>query len=161
MRGTISNLEQLGLSFDGIGDTFFLVGLLNEFMNRFQAEGDHFFMEISWRQSFVLICLNLFQEAPTLGELSEAMGCTHQNAKQLIKKLEKEGFIRIEKDDYDKRKQRIYATEKAAQFNEAYSKPSEAFMQFLYQGISKEQLAITIQTIIQMDENLKKLREKE
>ena len=154
----ISEMNQQTFDFDGIGDTFFLVGLLNEFMNRFQTAGDTFFDEISWRQCFVLICLGLFREAPSLKELSEVMGCSHQNAKQLILKLEKAGFLRVEQDEKDKRKQRIYKTEKAEVFDAKYDEPSAKFMEFLYQGVSREKLAVTIQTIAQMDENLKRWR---
>jgi len=158
MRYQVSELDEKNIDFEGVRDPFFLVGLMNEFMNRFQTAGDTFFEEISWKQSFVLICLNLHREAPTLKELAETMGCSHQNAKQLVLRLEKAGFIRIEQDLSDKRKQRIYATSKAACFDQKYSRSSEKFMEMLYQGVSKERITVTIQTILQMDENLKKWR---
>ena len=41
-----------GVNFEGIPDTFFLIGLLNEFNNRFQSYGDEIFNEMSWKQCF-------------------------------------------------------------------------------------------------------------
>ena len=48
---------------------------------------------------FFLICLSLFREdPPTLKELSELMGTSHQNVKQIALKLERKGFISILRD---------------------------------------------------------------
>ena len=43
------------LSFDGIDSSFFLIGLLSAFDNRYQAKADSFFEEISWKQFFAII----------------------------------------------------------------------------------------------------------
>ena len=65
----------------------FLIGLLNAMMNNFQTVGDTFFEEMSWKQCFVMICIGLFEEPPTLKELSELMGSSHQNVKKMVEKL--------------------------------------------------------------------------
>ena len=62
----------------------FLLGLLSAFDNRFQASADAFFKEITWKQFFAIICINLCKEAPTINELSEVMGSSHQNVKQIL-----------------------------------------------------------------------------
>ena len=96
----------------------FLLGLLSAFDNRYQAAADAFFKEITWKQFFAIVCINLCKEAPTLNELSEVMGSSHQNVKQILLKLEKKGFISMMPDEKDKRKQRIYVTEEARTFLE-------------------------------------------
>ncbi len=145
------------IDFGNLDDSFFLIGLLNEFTNRFQAVGDSFFKEMSWKQCFLLSCIRFFKQPPTLKELSQLMGSSHQNVKQMLLKLEKTGYVTFQPDAYDGRKQRILLTEKANKFNEKHSEPSAVFMDELFRNIDKENLAITIQTILELDEQLKKM----
>lgn len=139
-------------------NSFFLIGLLNEFINRFQTVGDGFFEEISWKQCFLLICIRLCSQPPTLKEVSEIMGSSHQNIKQMLLKLEKAGFVTMMPDEQDKRKQRIILTQKADDFNEKYDKPSEEFMAHMFGNVDQGDLEITIKTIMQLDEELKKMK---
>ena len=94
----------------------FLLGLLSAFDNRYQAAADAFFKEITWKQFFAIICINLCKEAPTINELSDVMGSSHQNVKQILLRLEKKGFVSTVVDDRDKRKQRIVVTDAARAF---------------------------------------------
>ena len=73
----------------------FLLGLLSAFDNRFQASAGAFFQDITWKQFFAIICIRLCREAPTLNDLSEVMGSSHQNVKQILLKLEKKGLIEV------------------------------------------------------------------
>ncbi|MCR5011479.1 MAG: MarR family transcriptional regulator, partial [Lachnospiraceae bacterium] len=82
----------------------FLLGLLSAFDNRYQAAADAYFKEITWKQFFAIICINLCKEPPTLNELSDIMGSSHQNVKQILLKLEKKGFVMAAPDEKDKRK---------------------------------------------------------
>lgn len=143
---------------DSMDNTFFLIGLMNEFMNRFQTVGDRFFSEISWKQCFVIICINLFHEPPTLKELSEAMGCSHQNVKQMLIKLERTGYITFCADEQDRRKQRIRLTQKTEQFNQEHDQASADFMKLLFAKVDPADLEITIRTIMKMDETLKSMK---
>ena len=141
--------------FKGIDNPHFLVGLLNAMMNNYQTVGDTFFEEMSWKQCFVIICIGLFEQPPTLKELSDFMNSSHQNIKKMIEKLEKKGYIETKTDDVDKRKQRFFLTKKTAAFTKHYDKPSTEFMEYLFGGISKEELGITIKTLLEMDARLK------
>ena len=94
----------------------FLLGLLSAFDNRYQAAADAFFKEITWKQFFAIICINLCREAPTINELSDVMGSSHQNVKQILLRLEKKGFVSTIVDTKDKRKQRIIVTDEARAF---------------------------------------------
>ena len=134
----------------------FLIGLLSAFENRFQAVADSFFEEITWNQFFAIICINLCRESPTINELSEVMGSSHQNVKQILLKLEKKGFVEMIADEKDRRKQRIVTTKKCADFCQRNDQGSKIQMNKIFEGISQEQLITTIQTISQMERNLKK-----
>lgn len=146
------------IQFGDIPPTFFLLGLLSEFMNRYQAQADTFFDEISWRQCFVLICLQFFKEPPTIGELSELVGTSHQNLKQLLNKLEKKGYVQFVEDEEDKRKQRIIMTEEAVHFANRNDQRSAEYVGELFSKVDMKDLECTIRTILQLDETLKGMK---
>ncbi len=138
----------------------FLLGLLSAFDNRYQAAADAFFKEITWKQFFAIICINLCKEAPTINELSDVMGSSHQNVKQILLRLEKKGFISTAADDKDKRKQRIVVTDAARAFleeNDNNGKQSSYIIGRIFDGIGEKNLMTTIQTIMKMERNLSKI----
>lgn len=143
------------VDFTGIESSYFLIGLLSAFENRFQAVADNAMKEISWKQFFAIICINLCQDSPTVKELAEIMGSSHQNVKQILLKMEKKGFVEITVDEKDKRKQRIVLTEYCREFCAKNDAAGVNIMKKMFAGVSEEQLQATIQTIIQIEENLK------
>ena len=135
----------------------FLLGLLSAFENRYQTVADSFFSEITWKQFFAIICINLCRENPTINELSDIMASSHQNVKQILLKLEKKGFVELRVDEQDKRKQRVYVTEKCERFCQSTKSESENKIRQMFDGIPEEQIITTIQTIAKMERNLEKL----
>ncbi|MBP5660525.1 MAG: MarR family transcriptional regulator [Lachnospiraceae bacterium] len=138
----------------------FLLGLLSAFDNRFQAAADAFFKEITWKQFFAIICINLCKEPPTINELSDVMGSSHQNVKQILLRLEKKGFIATITDERDKRKQRIIVTDAARAFmeeNDNNGEQSGRIIGQIFEGIDEGSLSTTIQTIMKMERNLSKI----
>lgn len=134
----------------------FLIGLLSAFENRFQAVADSFFEEITWKQFFAVICINLCKESPTINDLAEVMGSSHQNVKQILLKLERKGFVKTIPDENDRRKQRIVTTEKCDDFCKKNDNESQVKINQMYEGVTEEQLLVTIQTISRMERNLRK-----
>ena len=145
----------------GIESSYFLIGLLSAFENRFQAVADSTMKEISWKQFFAIICINMCKEKPTVKELAEIMGSSHQNVKQILLKLEKKGFVSITADESDKRKLRIELTEYCKEFCAKNDEMAMNIMRKMFEGVSNEQLQVTIQTIIHIEDNLKEIREYE
>ena len=149
------------VDFTGITSSYFFFFLLSAFENRFQAIADSTMKEISWKQFFAVICINMCKEKPTVKELAEIMGSSHQNVKQILLKLEKKGFVSITVDESDKRKQRIELTDYCREFCEKNDEMTMSIMKKMFEGVSEEQLQITIQTIIQIEDNLKEIRDYE
>lgn len=145
------------VDFTGIEAPYFLIGLLSAFENRFQAVADNAMKEISWKQFFAIICINMCKDKPTVKELAEIMGSSHQNVKQILLKLEKKGFVEITVDESDKRKQRISLTEYCNDFCNQNNSIATSTISRLFEGISEEQLQVTIGTIIQIENNLKEI----
>lgn len=145
------------VDFTGIESSYFLLGLLSAFENRFQAVADRDIKVVSWKQFFAIICINLCKTPPNVKELAEIMGSSHQNVKQILLKLEKKGFVSITVDEKDKRKQRIELTPQCIEFCMNNDEKSMELLQRMFTGVSEEQLQVTIQTIIQIEDNLKRM----
>lgn len=152
-------MQQENVSFAGIEAPYFLLGLLSAFDNRFQAAADKLIGAMSWKQFFAVICIHMCREAPGIKELAGILGTSHQNAKQILLKLEKKGFVHLEEDAKDKRRQRVYLTEKCRAFCEKNDETGAQVMQRLFAGIAPEEMQATIHTIMQMESNLKGLGE--
>lgn len=146
--------------FKGDELSYILIGLLSAFESRFQALADSVLNDMSWKQFFVIVCIHLCKEKPTVKEIAHMMGCSHQNVKQLLIKLEKKGFLVMKKDEYDKRKQRIELTQDCILFCKQNDKVMKQVMMEIFDNITEEELKTTIKTIIQMDNHLKRIKEK-
>ena len=143
------------VDFSNIPPEYFLIGLLSAFENRFQTIADNTMKEISWKQFFAIICISFCKEPPTINDLAEILGSSHQNVKQILLKLEKKGFIKFEEDKQDKRKQRIVVTKVCLKFCDKNNETSSQIMQKMFEGIPEKYIKTTIKTIIRMDNNLK------
>ena len=102
-----------------------------------------------------IICINMCTESPTLKELSDILGSSHQNVKQILLKLEKKEFIKFEQDDTDKRKQRIILTDTCRDFCNKNDSMSQGVMMKMFEGIPEKDINTTIQTIIAIEKNLR------
>ena len=161
MRDKIFIEEKNLVDLSNMDNKFFLIGVLNEFMNRFQATADKSFEEISWKQCFTLNCIRFFNEPPTLKELSDMLGSSHQNTKQILLKLEKNEYVKMIPDLKDRRKQRIIVTEKVNELDHKYSRMSEEMMSELFGVVNEEMIQTTINTIVQLSNKLERMQSSE
>jgi len=137
-----------------------LFGTFFAFNNRLQTAGDNFYQEITCKQFFLLICIHIFQEdPPTINELSEVMGSSHQNVKQIVNKLEANGFLEVRRDEQDKRKLRVHKTDKMEQFSKKYARQEKEFLERFYEGVSDDEVAGMYKTMMQLENNLIKIKE--
>lgn len=139
----------------GYDDEHMIFGLLFILGNRLQTIGDGFYEGITCKQWFVLVGISVFkEESPTINELADVIGSSHQNVKQLLLKLEKAGFVTLYTDDKDRRKLRVKMTEKCYEFDRKYAQKQEEFFDQLYDRIGKKELRITKDTLLQLEQNL-------
>jgi DNA-binding MarR family transcriptional regulator len=130
---------------------YIIFALIFMLSNKLQTIGDSFFAEISTKQWFILLVLGIMEDySPTLSELAEAVGSSHQNVKQLVLKLEQKGFVEITKDNEDARRLRIRATQKSQEFSQQYHEKSNDFMNKLFGQFRPEDLKITEGVMISM-----------
>lgn len=143
------------LSTQDVDDQYVIFALTFMLSNQLQTIGDSFFNEISTKQWFVMLVLRIMNGySPTLGELAEAVGSSHQNVKQLVLKMEQKGYVEISKDAEDARRLRIKMTPKCIDFHEEYQEKSNIFMNRLFEGFTKEDLAATKRVMSMMRDKL-------
>jgi len=133
----LEKLEQMG-------DEQFIFGALLIGANRMDTLLERALKEFDitskqWMLSIVID--NLFGEAPTIKEAAREMGSSHQNVKQLALKLEQKGLLRLEKDKCDARVTRLKMPPESAAFWNKTQPKGTAFMDAVFGGITKEELA--------------------
>ncbi len=55
-------IKNENVDFTGTPTSYYLLGLISAFENRFQAMADSTMKEISWKQFFAIICINMCKE---------------------------------------------------------------------------------------------------
>ncbi|MDW7675780.1 MAG: winged helix DNA-binding protein, partial [Bacillota bacterium] len=81
-----------------------------------------------------------FNEPPTLTEVAQAMGSSHQNVKQIALKLHQKGFLEMVKDEKDRRATRLRLTEKCYAFWQNRENEDLRFFNMLYEDFSETEL---------------------
>lgn len=129
--------------------------------NRLQIIGDKFYDEVTAKQWSLLACLELqdSKEPPTLGELAQSMGCSHQNTKQLALKLQEKGYIKLKPDAADRRKSRVKRTAKCDALMQKYVEKQSRFMQVLFGGTNSLQLQVTLQVLQTLNQNMQDIQD--
>ncbi|WMJ83538.1 MarR family winged helix-turn-helix transcriptional regulator [Oscillospiraceae bacterium LTW-04] len=126
----------------------FVFGNIFLLSNRLQTVMDRTTDELTAKQWFVLMVLEMFEEPPTLKMLADMYDSSHQNIKQLVLKLEKKGFVRVEDDPTDRRTMRIVATAKCQQWDEENKAITEDFLNRMFNHLTAEEIE-TLRTVQQ------------
>ena len=78
---------------------------------------------------------------------------------EILNGLCKKELVTLVQDENDRRKQRIYLTEKRKKMSEKYHQREMEFIKLLYDGISDEEIKSVYKIISKMENNLKKTGE--
>ncbi len=114
--------------------------------------------QITSKQWFLsLIVGNAFDEPPTVKQVAEQMGCSHQNAKQVALKLKEKGLIKMEKDANDRRVTRMSLTEKNLELWQDLEPTGDEFMKAVFEGISQEEMESMRSSMSKIIANIEKM----
>ena len=131
-----------------------LIALMSRFINRYQSAANAFFKELSWQQMFFLNGVTLFKEAPSIKDMAEFLGCTHQNANKLYARLLQDSYIVSRQDGNDRRKQRIYLTDKALCFLADNKVGSSESVKEIFSVVSDDEMEILIDAMAKLTESV-------
>ncbi|MDD3338082.1 MAG: MarR family winged helix-turn-helix transcriptional regulator [Lachnospiraceae bacterium] len=119
-----------------VSEEYVIYGTLFSLSNRIQTMGDGEFRDITLKQQFVLIALEMFDSPPSLNEMGALIGCSYQNVKRMAQHLKDAGYLEIKQDQKDKRKFLLIPTDKIEKEAEQNRAKTTAFMERLYKNIS-------------------------
>jgi len=153
-------MEQIQRSLERMEDRTFVFGSLFVVANRLETLLDRAFevYGITSKQWLLLITVqSLFAEPPTISQLAAAMGTSHQNVKQIAKNLERNGFVRLEKDPRDARSTRLFLTDACMAFAEETRQAGEQFMREAFSGVPDEDARGARNTLLTLWQNTLKM----
>ena len=150
-----NNLFGEKVSYENFAPPFVLIALMSRFVNRHQSAANAFFKELSWQQMFFLNGVTLFKEAPSIKDMADFLGCTHQNANKLYAKLLQDGYIVSQQDGNDRRKQRIYLTDKALCFLADNKVGSSESVKEIFSVVSDDEMEILIDAMAKLTESVR------
>lgn len=92
------------------------------------------------RQWFLCVVLEQAGKDLSLRETALRMGTSHQNAKQLALKLERKGYLRIDRDPRDARALRLSLTEECRSYWERRKDQDRDILGSLFRSVSDAEL---------------------
>ena len=141
-------------------DTRYLIfGSIFSMSTKLETIGKDFLGELTTKQWFLLLNLaTFFDEPPSISELSEQMGTSHQNVKQIALKLQEKRFLRIKRDEFDNRTSRLEITDMIERYNDDHRAANNEFIERLFDGINPDELKEFLSVTMRLLENLDTLR---
>ncbi|NTV77747.1 MAG: MarR family transcriptional regulator [Clostridiales bacterium] len=136
-----------------------IFGSLFMLANKLQVVSDQYLEKdgITTKQWLLLAAISFFKEtAPTLSEVSQMIGSSRQNTKQLALKLEKNGFLKILRDEQDTRAYRLTLTAKCDEYWKSRENQDQEYISDLFGLLSFEETAVLAGCIPKL---LKKIEE--
>ncbi|NQV41027.1 MAG: MarR family transcriptional regulator [Candidatus Marinimicrobia bacterium] len=130
-----------------------IFGMIFLLAQRWQNLGDQELASIgvTTKQWLLLVTLHVFFKVPpTLNQLTQVMGSSRQNVKQLASSLEKSGFLEIFQDASDKRILRFRLTQKNADVWESRVEQDEGYISSLFGDVRLEDIITTRDTIAKL-----------
>lgn len=133
---------------------------LFQLSNKLQTFLDKILKEekLTAKQFFMMIIIGTFDESPKISELAERFGTSHQNVKQVLLKLEKNGFVNLFKDSNDSRITRVELTEYAMKFWEKRNDDDYLIISEIFRGLEEETLSIFKDALVDTIQNIETLK---
>lgn len=140
-----------------------LIAYVNIFVcaNRLQAIMDSGMEDITARQWLVLTMLGAFPEPPTLKELSELSGVTHQSMRQIVDRLAEKGLLEIVPHERDRRAIRLVKTQAAEKIRERDTERNYGFVFELFSCLDGEEAAVFCSALEKLCVKLNELKEEQ
>lgn len=110
--------------------------------NKIQIAGDRYCKPLTSRQYMTMLAiLHIDEDKRTFNNIARKLGTTKQNATQLIKVLEKKGYVSIEPSKLDKRSVNVNVTESGVKIlGECSENGGMNLMADLFKSFSEEEI---------------------
>ncbi len=137
-----------------------LIAYVNIFIcaNRLQAIMDSGLEDITAKQWLAITMIDAFPEPPTLKQMSELSGVTHQSMRQIVDRLAEKGFIEVVPDKRDKRAIRIVKTELANEIRTKKAGQDQSFVYRLFDCLTEEETVAYCSALAKLCDRLNELK---
>jgi len=145
-----------------IPDEAMIFGLLLIISNKMNTLLDRELKEfdVTTKQWFLSETINsLFDSSPTLKEVGNAMGSSHQNVKQVAMKLQQKGLLKLEKDRKDARVTRLRMTEQSSEFWKRTDPKGAIFREKMFKELEANDIARTRHLLEKLLSNLAEIED--
>ena len=138
-----------------------LIAYVNIFIcaNRLQAIMDSGFEDITAKQWLAITMIDAFPEPPTLKQISELSGVTHQSMRQIVDRLIERGYLEVIPDKKDKRAIRLVKTEAAEHIRTRKAGQDVSFVYRLFDCLTEEETTAYCSALAKLCERLSELKE--
>ncbi len=138
-----------------------LIAYVNIFIcaNRLQAIMDSSFEDITAKQWLAIKMIDAFPEPPTLKQISELSGVTHQSMRQIVDRLIAKGFLKVIPDPKDKRAIRLVKTEAADHLRTKKDGQDIRFVYKLFECLTDEETNAYCSALAKLCDRLNELKE--
>lgn len=113
--------------------------------------------EITAKQFYLMIIIGNMPKGSKIGDIAKFFKSSRQNIMQLILKLEKNDFVRVEVDKKDTRIKRVYLTQKANEFWQKREDEDKEYVKEIFNNQSTHNLQTTNNTVSSIIINLEEL----
>ena len=138
-----------------------LIAYVNIFIcaNRLQAIMDSGFEDITAKQWLAMTMIDAFPEPPTLKQISELSGVTHQSMRQIVDRLIAKGFLKVVPDKKDKRAIRLVKTEAANNIRTKKKGQDETFVYKVFGCLTEKETEVFCSSLAKLTARLAELKE--
>ena len=138
-----------------------MIAFVNIFIcaNRLQAIMDNGFVDITAKQWLAITMIDAFPEPPTLKQISELSGVTHQSMRQIVDRLVDRGFLEVVPDKKDKRAIRLVKTEAANHIRTKKDGQDIRFVYKLFDCLDEEETTVYCRALAKLCDRLSELKE--
>lgn len=106
-----------------------------------------------------LVIANGFRHAPSIQEVADALSTTHQNVKQIAAGMERQGFMRLERDEKNKRIIRLKVTEQCFSLFKSREEGDVRTMLSMFENLSDDEMRALFNIIAKMEHRADELYE--
>ena len=127
--------------------------------NRLQAIMDSGLEDITAKQWLALTMIDAFPEPPTLKQISEMSGVTHQSMRQIVDRLIDKGYLEVVPDKKDRRAIRLIKTEAANDIRTKKAGQDLSFVFRLFECLTEEETEVYCSSLTKLCNRLTQLKE--
>jgi len=138
----------------------FIFTAMHILANRFQTLGDRIDPQITTKQWFVLAAVSRFiEKPPNIGDIAALLGTSRQNIKKMVVILERQGYLKAEKDENDMRNILLTLTGQCLEYFKGRERQEDEYLERIFHGIDDKTLEAVRSGMNKLLENTKKLME--